>query len=67
LKFLDQQLPSGMHPQCARERVIEMKLVISAAAFWIAFSFADHALFNGRYVRLVTGFFGEILSAFALR
>jgi hypothetical protein len=44
-----------------------MKLVISAAAFWITFSFADHALFSGRYVRLTTGFFGEILSAFALR
>jgi hypothetical protein len=44
-----------------------MKLAISAAAFWIAFTFADHALFGGRYVRLVTGFFGEIWSAFAFR
>ena len=44
-----------------------MKYVITAAAFWIAFSFADHALFGGRYVRLVSGFFGEILSAFAMR
>jgi hypothetical protein len=44
-----------------------MKLAISAAAFWIAFTFADHALFSGRYVRLVAGFFGGIWSAFAFR
>jgi hypothetical protein len=44
-----------------------MKFAISAAAFWIAFTFADHALFGGRYVRLVTGFLGEIGSAFAFR
>ena len=44
-----------------------MKLAISAAAFWIAFTFADHALFGGRNVRLVTGFFVEICSAFAFR
>jgi hypothetical protein len=44
-----------------------MKLAIAGAAFWIAFTFSDHALFGGRYVRLVTGFFGEIWSAFAFR
>ena len=44
-----------------------MKFAISGAAFWIAFTFADHALFGGRYVRMVSGFFGEILSAFAMR
>jgi hypothetical protein len=50
-----------------RQRVIEMKLAISAAAFWIAFTFADHALFGGKYVRLVAGFVGGICSAFAFR
>jgi hypothetical protein len=44
-----------------------MKLAISAATFWIAFTFADHALFSGRYVRFVAGFFGEIWSGFAFR
>jgi hypothetical protein len=44
-----------------------MKLAIAGAAFWIAFSFADHAFFGGRYVRLVTGFFVEVCSAFAFR
>jgi hypothetical protein len=44
-----------------------MKLVIAGSAFWIAFSFADHVLFGGRSVRLVTGFFVELCSAFAFR
>ena len=56
-----------MDRQIAEHRVTEMKLAIPAAAFWIAFTFGDHALFGGRYVRLVTGFFGEIFSAFAFR
>ena len=43
-----------------------MKLAIAGAAFWIAFTFADHAMFGGRYVRLVTGFFVELCSAFCI-
>jgi hypothetical protein len=44
-----------------------VKLAVAAAAFWIAFTLADYALFGGKYVRLVTGFFGEVGSAFAFR
>jgi hypothetical protein len=45
----------------------KMKLVISAAAGWIGFYIADHALFYGNHVRLVASFLTSIGSAFAFR
>ena len=44
-----------------------MKIAIAAAAGWIGFYFADHALFHGNHVRLVVQFFSSIATAFAFR
>jgi putative NADH-flavin reductase len=44
-----------------------MKLAIAAAAGWIGFYIADHALFHGSHVRSVARFLSSIGSAFAFR
>jgi len=37
-----------------------MKPLLALAAGWIAFSLADHAIYDGRHVRFVGNFFRAI-------